>query len=273
LGDPAAQKPDSCKVQYLPEGVTFATGATTIRVSADRKNVLKGDRVTNYFVALYINLQARPIMKRFFLFLILTLLSLPVALSAQDVRKPSWRKTDDGWTRKNSITLSTSVMNFSSYNAMSIFPLTIEYDRALRYNLSVSAIGIFAPLEGAAATDTHTVREHFWFAGAKANYNLPVVHNWLYLRIGLGMGVGYHIEPDEFSGGIWGKPEPPVQRWVKPHFIVDMYWVFRAARWLELRFAPGFISPSQFIVGSKLDRSYIYYYYNAMGTLGATVRF
>lgn len=217
-------------------------------------------------------------MKRLIFFTILFASSLPIALFAQEARKISWRKTDDHWVRKNSVTFSATTFGHSRYNGMGMPQYNLEYDRHLPYNLSVGAIGLYAPLKWDAATDTYTMRESFWFAGAKVNYNLPVVRNWLYFRVGVGAGVGYH----KVRGFDMGWPQtppvsaPPAEDRVKPHFIVDAYWVFRAAKWLELRFAPGIISPSQFIVGSKLDAPYndsVYYYWNMLGTLGVSVRF
>ena len=191
--------------------------------------------------------------------------------------KKSWRKTDDHWARKNSITVTATTMGFSNYTGLGFGHINLEYDRALPYNLSISAVGVYAPLPTTGTADAYTVFETFWFAGVKVNYNLPVVRNWLYLRIGAGIGVGIHdVSRVMFSGWFDEGPPPAPRKWVKPHAIVDVQWVFRATKWLELRFAPGLVSPSQFIVGSKFDDPYFrspYCYYNMLGTLGVTVRF
>ncbi len=123
--------------------------------------------------------------------------------------------------------------------------------------------------------------ENFWFAGAKLNYNLPVVRNWLYLRIGLGVGTGFHDVTNYYLGGFQDPddyvptPIPTPGLKVKPHIIVDMYWVFRATQWLDLKLAPLIISPSQLIFGSKFNAPHnnsTYLYFNCFN-LGATVRF
>lgn len=205
----------------------------------------------------------------------IAVLAMPLPFFAQTTKDRSWRKLDDPWTHKNSITVSSSVISFSGYNGMGLFNFHIEYDRVLPNDVSVSAIGLFAPMQGDAATDTPTMREHFWFAGAKINYNLPVVRNWLWFRIGMGGGVGIHNVPYDFAEGIIGRPVPPVDRFIKPHLMVDMYWIFRVSRRMDLRFAPLLISPSQFVFGGRSDDPFDtpFYYWNPMGTLGASVRF
>jgi hypothetical protein len=219
-------------------------------------------------------------MRRLFFFLILavtTMAVLPAAVMAQDAAKTSWRKTDDHWTRKNSITVTGSALGFSTYGVNGFGHINIEYDRALPYNLSVSAVGVYAPMQTSMIADTYRNYENFWFAGVKVNYNLSVVRNWLYLRIGAGIGAGYHnVTKINFSGWFDEGPPPAPRNWVRPHAIVDVQWVLRATKWLELRFAPGIVSPSQFIVGSNFDDPYFrdtYCYFNMLGTLGVTVRF
>jgi hypothetical protein len=200
---------------------------------------------------------------------------------AQDTGKQSWRKTGGHWERPNSITLTTSLFGATAYNGMAAptFPVfNLEYDRMVYGNWSVSATGFYAKVGGDRATDTYTMRENFVFAGAKVNYNLPLLRNWLYLRTGIGAGVGIHDATDLSMG--WPTdpptPEPSPQKWVKAHGMVDMWLVFRATRWLELRVSPLLVSPSQFIFGSKFDAPHYnttYFYWNPLGTLGLNVRF
>ncbi len=209
----------------------------------------------------------------------LTLLFLvPLTGQAQDMAERTWRKSDPNWARPNSITFTTSLFGFSAYNAQAgpIFPVfNLEYDRIVYRNLSISATGFYAKLDGSLATDTYTMRENFLFAGAKVNYNLPIIRNWLYLRTGIGVGIGIHDANDFFMGET-PTSEPPLHKWVKGHMMVDMYLVFRATRWLELKASPLLLSPSQFLFGSRFDApdyNSTYFYWNPMGTLGLSVRF
>jgi hypothetical protein len=120
------------------------------------------------------------------------------------------------------------------------------------------------------------MRENFAYVGAKVNYNLPIVRNWLYFRAGIGAGVGVHKSTHVFGGELYRGPSIALDTYVKPHVMVDMYLVLRASRWLELRFAPLIISPSQFLFGSTFDEPYnntTYLHWNAFGTLGISVRF
>lgn len=203
--------------------------------------------------------------KPILLFGLALLVLAPLSGQAQDTKRSTWRKTDDHWIRKNSITLTTSLFGANAYNGMAspLFPVfNLEYDRMLYDNVSVSATGFFAKIDGDRATDTYTMKEDFFFAGAKVNYNLPVVRNWLYFRTGIGVGVGSH--------------ETALDNYVKMHGMVDMYMVFRATRWLELRVSPLLLSPSQFIFGSKFNAPYSntsYFYWNPLGTLGLSARF
>ncbi len=195
---------------------------------------------------------------------------------AQDTGNYSWRKSDDHWARKNSITLTTSAFGMTAYNGVAFPVFNLEYDRIIYRNVSVGAMGFYAKVRGGWTTDTYTMEENFFFAGAKVNYNLPIVRNLLYFRTGIGVGVGVH-EPTDYNMG-WTTTPPPsgLESCVKMHGIVDMYLVFRATRWLEFRVSPLLLSPSQFIFGSKFDAPYYnttYFYWNPLGTLGLSVRF
>lgn len=109
------------------------------------------------------------------------------------------------------------------------------------------------------------------------------MRNWLYFRIGVGGGVGYHNllnrssgKMEDYSEGCVLTPIHPLEDKVKAHFIADMYWVLRAAKWLEFRFAPLIVSPSQIIVGSRFDAPYYdstFFHFNMFGALGIGVRF
>jgi hypothetical protein len=220
-------------------------------------------------------------MKKFLLSSLTLLLFLPSSGQIQEPARSSWRKTTDHWARKNSLTFTTSFLGYSSYEAVAILPefpaLNLEYDRIVYQNLSVSAIGLYAKLDSSMVDDAYEMHENFLFAGAKVNYNLPLVRNWLYLRAGIGAGVGVH-EATGYVMGMTSRPvfPPALDTYVKPHVMVDMYLVFRATRWLDLRFAPLLLSPSQFLFGSKFNAPYnntTYFYWNPMGTLGVSVRF
>ncbi len=218
-------------------------------------------------------------MKKFLLLPVL--LAFPLLLSAKQENARSWRKTGDHWSKKNSITVSASLWEWSNYNAQGFYPINIEYDRALPYNLSVSAIGQYTSLPWQRKTDSYELQEKFWFVGVKANYNLPVVRNWLYFRMGVGVGVGFHRVSDIslgwcFPNGCGPEPQPSSANGAKFHAVADMYWVLRATKWLEFRFAPLLLSPSQVIFGSRYnsprnDKTFVSF--NAMGTLGVSVRF
>lgn len=198
-----------------------------------------------------------------------------MSVSAQTTGSVSWRKTEDSGARKNSVTVFGSVQGWGSYESWGFGHAGLEYDRVLPLNFSVGAIGLYAPMNGNGIEDGYAQEEEFTFAGAKINYNLPVVRNWLYFRVGIGGGVGWHRVTGYQMGWPGGDPAPAFDTYVKPHLMVDAYWVLRATRWLDLRFSPLLVSPSQFIVGGQFDAPYnnsTFFYFN-MGTLGATVRF
>lgn len=199
-----------------------------------------------------------------------------VGTSAQTT---SWRKTEDHWAGKNSITVFGSVQGWGKYHSWGFGHVGIEYDRILHHGLSVSAIGLYAPMNGNTIDDGYVQEETFTFAGAKVNYNIPVVRNVLYFKVGIGGGVGRHKATGYEMG--WpidpgnATPAPALDTYVKPHLMVDAYWILRATRWLDLKFSPLIVSPSQIIVGGKFNAPYnnsVFRYFN-MGTLGAAVRF
>lgn len=198
-------------------------------------------------------------------------------IEAQEANKLSWRKTNDHWEQKHSITLTTLELGVGAYNSCSFYPhFALEYDRMLFHNLSFSALALYAPMKYRFATDAYTQTENFYFVGAKVNYNLPVLRNWIYIRAGLGFGAGYHNITGYSMG--WTEtetPEPSTEDIIKPHIIADVYWVFRATKWLELRFAPLILSPSQIVFGSKFNKPYNdkMFFYTSMYALGVCVRF
>jgi hypothetical protein len=216
-------------------------------------------------------------MKKLLLSGIVLLMFVPLGGQAQDAVKSDWRKTGDHWARKNSLTFTISTFGFSSYNGWSFPVYNFEYDRTVYRNLSISAIGLYTELKGSYKTDSYEMHENFAFAGVKVNYNLPLVRNLLYLRAGIGGGVGIHKATDILGGGLMYRPPYiALDSFVKPHFMVDMYLVLRATRWLELRFAPLITSPSQFLFGSTFDVPYnkkTYFFGNYQGTLGVSIRF
>lgn len=195
-----------------------------------------------------------------------------VGVSAQNI---SWRKTEDPGACKNSITAFGSVHGWGKYHSWGFGHFGLEYDRALPHNLSVSAIGLYAPMNGNGIQDAYVQEETFTFAGAKINYNLPVVRNRLYFRVGVGGGVGWHKTTGYQM--VYPNPDhaPAFDTYVKPHLIVDAWLVLRVTRRLDLRFSPLIVSPSQLIVGGKFNAPYnnsLFRYFN-LGSLGATVRF
>lgn len=74
------------------------------------------------------------------LLLLVVMSGVPVVLAAQTT---SWRKTDDDWALKNSISLTTSLFGWTNYNGVGFAPITLEYDRMIHDRLSVSALGLF----------------------------------------------------------------------------------------------------------------------------------
>ncbi len=167
----------------------------------------------------------------------------------------SWRKTEEPWVRKNSIAMSLSAMGFFGNEARSFGAIGLEYDRAVYRNLSVGATGLYAPFCTPGDTAGSYIKTGtFWFAGAKLNYNLPVVRNWLYFRIGAGAGLGVqHIHGAIATADEQAPPSPDTR--ISPHLVVDAHWVLRVSRSVDLRFAPFVISTSQYIFGSRLHRS------------------
>lgn len=207
---------------------------------------------------------------------LMTLAAAMMAVGAH-AQNLSWRKTEDPAVRKNSVTVFGSMQGWGKYHSCGFGHFGLEYDRALPYNLSVSAIGLYAPMNGNGIDDGYAQEETFTFAGAKVNHTLTVVRGWLYFRAGVGGGVGWHKVTGYQMGDMLppAMPAPALDTYVKPHLMVDAYWVLRATRWLDLRFSPLLISPSQLIIGGKHNAPYndsMFRYFN-MATLGVTVRF
>jgi hypothetical protein len=214
-------------------------------------------------------------MKHSILFLLA--FGFPALMMAQKTEKRAWRQSEEEWARKNSISVNLSLVGPTNYGGMAILPLTVEYDHIISTdkNLSVSGIGIGSIGGESIATDIYKMRENFFFVGAKLNKNWPVVRNRIYFRAGIGAGMGIHHVTEYVMGMGSEASAPPLETHVKPHAMIDAYWVFRVSPKTELRFAPLFISPSQFIVGSKFDEPYnnSVYFYTNVATFGMNFRF
>ena len=195
-----------------------------------------------------------------------------VSASAQNV---SWRKAEDPAAFKHSLTANFSAMGFFGNEARSFGAIGLEYDRALRRNWSVGAVGLYAPIchQGTKAGEWPKDGA-FWFAGARAGYTLPVVRGWLYFRVGAGGGIGVQHRHESAP---WGEvPAPTNDTRIMPHLMVDGNWVVRVSRRVDLRFSPLVIYPAQYIfgLGASLHRSGdTKFEYANMFPVGATVRF
>jgi hypothetical protein len=207
---------------------------------------------------------------------ILLLLVLLPAVAAAQVERPVEHLTGDPYYYYhhpiNSLMLAASPFGVGNYNASGMPTVGVEYDRMVYKHLSVSAMGFYVKMDGRAATDTYTMREEFWFAGAKANYNQPLWRNRLYLRAGAGGGVGVHRPIDYTMGELADIPAlaPPYKNRVAAHAIVDIWLAYRPVWWLDVR-----VSPLQLVFGSKFNAPYNdrAYFYRSHGTLGVGVRF
>ncbi len=193
-------------------------------------------------------------MKR--LLALLLLLALPAALPARDPGKVPLRDLDDGyWERKNLISAGTSLLSMNGYpSSVGIFPVTIGYDRRIVAGFTLGVTAHYANHLITFVTDSYEVYEHMAFFGAKAGYDIPIVRNRLYLRVGLGAGMTYH----HIINRSWGmmdyppgedpRPAGPLKDMTRFAVSADLHWVFRVTRSMELMLAPLIFSPSQIII-------------------------
>lgn len=192
---------------------------------------------------------------------------VPVALSAQNPKDRSWRSGDDGfWERKN--LLSVGIANISGNGFDFGFgPLTIAYDRRTGSGITVGGMFHVARNFFTFTFDGYQIGEASLFAMARVGYDLKVARR-LYLRFGLGAGVGLHEIYDISHGDVGSPPPPPDLPHLQtlPHLMADIHWVWRVGRHTELAFAPLVISPSQ-IIFSPWDNEYFpagYYGFNIL---------
>ena len=178
---------------------------------------------------------------------------------------------------KNTLTFAPSLFGIGSNEGASLATAGFEFDRVLRDKFSVSAMwfhsGYAWHLMGGLDDDYD---RYFHFAGAKLNYTIPVSRRWLLFRVGLGAGVSRHYEElsDHYMSQHRVVKLVEASPKYKFHVIADAWWVVRAGRRVEFRFAPLLVSPSQLLVGSTLDdpEKTPFAWCNFM-TLGLGVRF
>ncbi len=194
---------------------------------------------------------------------ILTSAAAVMVAAGASAQSGSWRKSEAPPARKHSITAHFSpLVLFDSGDGLGAIGL--EYDRALPHNLSVGAVGLYAPLY-----KTRRYDGTYWFASVRAGYTLPVIRGWLYFRVGAGIGIG--VQPGYFTQG--DTPEVfYIRTRVDPHMIIDANWVLRVSRRVDLRFSPLVVYPSQYIFGLG-SSPYSRFEYINMFPVGATVRF
>lgn len=188
--------------------------------------------------------------------IVLALITPLVFTTALSAKNPSWRQTENPWESRNSIIFVWNGFSGTSYNASGYFEsFSLEYDRFISDRFSLSLTGHYNHLPGRLATDTHTVAENYTLIAAKANYSLPIVGNWLYLRGGVGIGAGIH----DITGVSWGWHAPEGYEdvdtetmrgtKVRPELIVDLNIVFRVSRHIDILLSPLIITPSRLIFG------------------------
>ncbi len=223
-------------------------------------------------------------MKRILLFLLL--IAPPAALSGQYAGKRSRPAcAPDPWEKKNMISFDLSAVSASAYAGVGILPVTIEYDHVVGRNFSVGAMGHYASYPATIVTDSYEIHEHFAMLGAKASYSLPIVRGKLYLKFGLGVGVGYHdifdvslgwVDQEYYERYGWVYDKLTSQGVWRLHLLADIHWIVRIKKRHELKLSPLPIAPSRFIFAPKgFDEPHVspYFTYNLGITAGYGYRF
>lgn len=214
-------------------------------------------------------------MKRILSLLILIVPSLTVA-NGQGGQKVPLRRLDDGfWERKNVIGIGISAMSFNGNHTSGFLPMTINYDRRLKFGLTVGGLVHKATHSTSFMTDSYEIHDIVTFFGIRIGYDIKIA-SFVRFRIGLGGGLASHYVGWVDSGCMEGPcrelPHTPAMfaRW---HILVDAHWVFRIGRSLELMLAPLIVSPSQLIFSPKKDAYYNGYYNWNIAPLRLSVRF
>ncbi len=87
----------------------------------------------------------------------------------------------------------------------------------------------------------NTVYQYIYTLSGMAYYRLPIVKSRLYLRPGLGLGMGYHQIKDHINNDSRLKDK------VLPYLNAELTWLLRVSKHIDLKFSPTLIGIPQSI--------------------------
>ena len=183
------------------------------------------------------------------LLLILIVFATAAPVLAQLYDDPIWAQEEEKPTFKRGESVIYLGGNISGQTSFSrnISSAQIEFNRSISSNLywgtffsyqaNTETEEIYVPKPGLPTPDVaymDIVSLYGMFY-----YRLPVINTRLSLRMGAGIGVGYHsINLSYRNNAIKDK--------VLPYATASIQWIYRTKKGLEFKFAPLIISPSQF---------------------------
>lgn len=175
------------------------------------------------------------------------------------------------------VTLATG---FSSHNQM-MAVVKIEYSSqiksnwfwgvTLQNNQGIGRLYTYDVAPGSPSPYQNTLYQNIFTLNGMAYYRIPIVKSRLFLRPGVGFGLGYHQMQDHENSkdGINDK--------VLPYFNAELSWLLRVSKHVDLKFSPTLLfTPQSFAIspmklGSPTD--VIPYHFDAGLNIGVGVRF
>ena len=183
------------------------------------------------------------------LLLILIIIAVAFPVSAQFYDDPIWAQEEEKPAFKrgeNIIYLGGDLSGMTSFTK-NISSAKLEFNRSigkniywgtlLSYQANTESEEVYVPKPGVSAPDVAYMDIASLYG--MFYYRLPVINTRLSLRMGAGIGVGYHSISLSYRNN-------EVKDKVLPYVTASIQWVYRTKKGLEFKFAPLIISPSQF---------------------------
>ena len=189
---------------------------------------------------------------RYYIFNIVFILMIvsPLSVSAQLYNDPIWAQEEEkptSFKRGEKIIYLGGDLGGATSFTRNISSAKVEFNRSVSNNIywgvlfsyqaNTESEEVYVPRPGVptpdiAYMDIASLYGMFY-------YRLPVINTRLSLRMGAGIGVGYHSISLSYRN-------EEIKDKVLPYITASIQWIYRTKKGLEFKLAPLIISPSQF---------------------------
>ena len=183
------------------------------------------------------------------LWIAVLLIAAPLSVSAQLYNDPVWEQEEKKtiFPKGESILYLGGDIGGQTVFNRAISSAKVEFNRSIggnmywgtffSYQANTESVEVYIPQQGKPVPDN--VYMDIASLYGMFYYRLPVINTRLSLRMGAGIGIGYHSISMSYRN-------PSAKDKVLPYVTASVQWIYRTKKGFELKFSPLIISPSQF---------------------------